>query len=417
MGKSVGVGVVARVVAARVEMWSNVSAMSDRPIEPPDEDRLVAELKTIRHAGIVKLNRLELPALVQAARAAGDADPDQKVGAPLIEEVIRRGLADLGGGTIGECATVLLGLEPGTRGLTPAELRRAAAEVKGISVDRFRREPEIEILTQLAQAIVRRALRHHERLAHLALERRLPPTSRLAVAWLERFEAYYRVWTPVTGLGGDLAAYRSTLLEEDRPYDQAPGTDGPDDPGYTQEFQAAGYVTTALWHYTCVLVEVQRYLHQYGGMWLLSDAKAEQELADAVYRISWHTPNNERDDSHLRGLYEQAGGELHPFRVLLTTDRIAKATEQEWHEWASTCRCTWSVEDEVDSERFPTHRHHGGIDPKCQLHAVISACNDYCTLVDDDWRRVADWYRLPVGRVNSVNDRRLYDKMTVRVAR
>lgn len=25
-----------------------------------------------------------------------------------------------------------------------------------------------------------------------------------AVAWLERFEAYYRVWAPVSGIGGDL---------------------------------------------------------------------------------------------------------------------------------------------------------------------------------------------------------------------
>lgn len=45
----------------------------------------------------------------------------------------------------------------------------------------------------------------------------------------------------------------------------------PDDPGYTQERQASGYVSYALWHYTCYLVELRRFVRRYGGLWLLSD--------------------------------------------------------------------------------------------------------------------------------------------------
>ncbi|HYI61534.1 MAG TPA: hypothetical protein VEW93_06985 [Acidimicrobiales bacterium] len=381
---------------------------------PPTFGDLKGELALIRREGIVRLRLLDLPALTRLARACGEADPDQVVEAPLIEEVIRRGLDELGGGRLGECALLIFGLEPGTRADSPTQLRREAAERWGLSEARFRRDPQELILTQLADALLRRAHQHQQRMAHLNLERRLPTTSRLAVSWLERFEAYYRVWTPITGLAGDLNAYRFTLIEEGRPYDRVPGTDGPGDLGYSQENQAAGYLTTALWHFTCYLVGVQRHLQRFGGMWLLSDARAEQELADAVYRIGWHSPNNERDDSYLRGLYEQAGGELHPFRVLLETDRIGKATEAEWHEWAAQCRCIWRTEAEVEQEPYPTHRHHAGVDRGCQLHAMVAACNDFCALVDDDWKRVADWYRLPAEAVGMVRESGLYEDWGVR---
>ncbi|MDZ7733888.1 MAG: hypothetical protein U5R31_13230 [Acidimicrobiia bacterium] len=345
----------------------------------------------MRERGIVKLRSLDLPALRQAAYATGTTEPNDQVAAPQIEAVLRRALDDLGGGRLGACAALLFGLEPGTRSDRPSDLRREAAERWGVSAERFRRDPQELICGQLAESILNLAQRHQERLAHLDLEQRLPTASRLAVAWLERFEAYYRIWTPISGLGGDLTAYRSTLLDTDRPYDREPGTEGRDDPGYSQELQAAGYVSYALWHYTRFLVDLQRFISRYGGMWLLSDARAEEALENAVYRITWHNPNNEQDDSYLRLLWEQAQGELHGFRMLLRDDRIGAATEVEWQEWAGGCSCTWSVGDEVNREHFPTFRHHGGIDAACQVHAVITACNDYCTLVDDDWHRVADW--------------------------
>ncbi len=384
--------------------------MNDRPIAPPSYDGLVAELELIRRKGIVRLRDLDLPVLVQAARAAGDAEPDQSVEAPLIEEMMRRALEDLGSGRLSETARVLFGLEPGSRAETPTDLRRSAADAWGVSEARFRRDPQTLVISELADAILRRGHRYAGRLAHLALERRLPTTSRLAVAWLERFEAYYRIWTPITGLAGDLCAYRSTLLETDRPNDRPPGTEGPNDPGYTQEIQGAGYLTTALWHYTRFLVDRQRFISRYGGMWLLSDAQAEADLQAAIYAITWHSPNNERDDSYLRGLHDQAGGELHPFRRLLETDRIAAATEVEWHDWAADCHCTWEASKEVEQEHFPTHRHHPGIDKHCSLHAIVTACNGYTTLIDDDWARVADWYRLPAIPSGIVNDREMYEE-------
>lgn len=406
--RSVEQRVVSGVVVHLVDMWSTWPPMGSTDIAAPAYDAVVAELNLIRREGIVRLRNLELPALVQVARACGDAEPDELVEAPQIEELLRRGVDDLGDGRLGSTAALLLGLEPGTRADSPAQLRRESAERWGVSEARFRRDPQNLILSQLAESVLRRVHVHRARLAHLNLERRLPTTSRLAIAWLERFESYYRVWTPVSGLAADLSAYRHTLIEEGRPYDRPPSTEGPDDPGYCQEIQAAGYLTSALWHFTNYLVEVDRNLNRFGGMWLLSDAQAEQDLADAVYRISWHSPNNERDDSYLRLLHDQAKGELHLFRRLLETDRIAAATEVEWHDWAADCACTWTTNDEADQERYPTHRHHPGIDRKCQLHAIVAACADYCALLDDDWNRVADWYRLGEKATGRVRDSVLY---------
>ncbi len=250
---------------------------------------------------------------------------------------------------------------------------------------------------------------HYERLAHLALERRLPTESRLAIAWLERFEAYYRIWTPVSGVGNDLSAYRATLLEGDRPYDRPPGTEGPDDPGYTQERQAEGYITVAVWHYTNVLCGVKQLMDRYGGMWLLSDAKAEEALAQAVYGLNWHNPNNERDDSYLRLAWDKAKGELDHFLRLASKDPTLAAILSEWTDWASGCSCIWDVNHEVDTEHFPTYRHHPDIKKGCPLHDLVRACNDYCTLIDDDWQRIADWYELPGDAPRPANDRKMYE--------
>lgn len=391
--------------------WSTsgqLESVVDRPSQTPVFEGLVVDLALIRREGITRLRFLDLPALAQAAHAAGDVAADQTVPAPHVEELLRRGVEELGGGRLGECAVLLFGLEGGTRGDPPAQLRREAAERWGVSPARFRRTPQETILSQIAEAVLRRVQRHHERLAHLALERRLPATSRLAVAWLERFQVYYRIWSPITGIAADLCAHRITLLEENRPYDRAPGTDGADDTGYTQERQAEGYATYALWHFTCYLVGVQQFIARYGGMWLLSDAKAEQDLEQTIYKIAWHSPLNERDESYLRGLHEQSNGELHQFRNLLGSETFARTVEQEWQGWVNTCSCSWEVEDEVEIEHFPTRRHHSGINSDCQLHAVVLACNDYCTLIDDDWKRVADWYRLPSPPSAIANDRSLY---------
>ena len=381
-----------------------------RPVEPPDFYSLLGEIELIRRKGITELRSLKLPAFEQSCWASGAVDTNQQPEAPQIEALLRRGIECLGTGRAGESAVLLFGLEAHQRGDEPHKLRADAAERWGVSLERFRRDPQDRICRMIAEAVLRLVAEHQTRMAYLDLERRLPTTSRLAIQWLERFEAYYRIWTPITGVAGELCAYRQTMIDPDRLYDDPSDHEDSGREGSGQDAQAAGYITSALWHFTDLLVQLQQFKVRHSGLWLLSDARAEQAAADAIYRIWWHSPNNDRDDSFLRGLHHQAEGELHQFHLLLESDRIARATLIEWQEWASRCDCQWEITAEVEHEHFPTHRHHPGISPRCQLHAMVSAANDFTTLIDDDWRRIADWYRLGEHPQAIVNDRKLFEE-------
>lgn len=143
---------------------------------------------------------------------------------------------------------------------------------------------------------------------------------------------------------------------------------------------------------------------------MLSDAEAEQAVADAIYRVWWHTLCNERDRSYLRMLVAQTREqEMHEFISLLRAEEIGRATEDEWLEWVSTCECAWS--HVAENEYFPIPRHHSGISDACQVHQVIAACGDYLAGIDCDWARLADWYHVDPPSAPGVNAERLYDQL------
>ncbi len=391
--------------------WLKAGRISEvTEIDPPAFEPLVEDLKELRLEGIVGLCDLQLPSLAQASRAAGTLMTDDPPSPQALEAMLRSGLDQLGGGRLAECAELLFGLAPGTRGDTPTQLRRDAAERWGVSESRFRREPQRIVIEQLAEAILSRCHSEALRRARRNLERRLPTTSRLAVQWLERFEAMYRIWSPASGLAGDITAHASTLLDEDRPYDELDEKSG--QLGYTQEHQAAGYGKSALYYYARVLTEVRRFQHRYGGLWLLSDAEAEQEVADAIYRMTWHSPTNERDDSYLRSLLtEVSSDEQHDFLTAVADDRIALAIHDEWLAWLADCDCYWEAGRGSLAEPFPTHRNHAGIDARCQPHCLVAACADYMRLNDAEWAVVADWYRLEPSPRPGVTGETLYQDL------
>jgi hypothetical protein len=225
----------------------------------------------------------------------------------------------------------------------------------------------------------------------MQLERRLPTDSHLAVQWVERFEAYYRIWTPVAHLSNDLRAAIETRQEADpghAPWDPDAPWDGP-------EGQARKYAHYALFAYAQFKLEVKKFITRHGGMWLLSSQESESQTADAVYRIGWHNNLTEADDSWLRLTLAQAEHEeqIH-FSQLLQGSPEGAPIHAKWQKLVADCACT-------------------GEQPRsdCQAHATIRACEDYIRLIDDDWDRIADWYHAGDHRPPRIDADDLYQRL------
>lgn len=369
------------------------------PIVQPSEDALIRELTTVRDEGLPRLRHLRLEALASAGRLV--TLDEGSVEHVVIEALLRRATARLGGGQFGEAAVALFGLDAGTRGLNSKERREIAAEAFERTYETFRKNYEALVFEQVATQILVLCSEQHTRQSRSTFERaESPETSAMRQVWMDRFAAYYRICSPVSGLANDLTAYRSTLLEPNAAWDRRFGTKGPDDPGYSKEEQAEGYATFALFHYAHFEWEVRQFETLFGGHWLLSEAEAEQALADSVYRIWWHSPWNERDRSYLRTLISQTPGqEMHGFIQQLRSTDLGITTEQEWYEWTATCGCVWAKDTDAENKRLPTSHDHERILTSCEPHNVIGACRDFLDLVGRDWQRLADWYHVPGGVV------------------
>ena len=133
---------------------------------------------------------------------------------------------------------------------------------------------------------------------------------------------------------------------------------------------------------------------RFGGLWLLSSPAAEIEVRDALDVLREKVPMNERDESWLATSLDHVQGQLQPFLVYLAADSIGQGTHEEWHEWLAGCQCRWQPADEQPAiQYFPTARYHPGIEPDCLVHGAIEGCNRFCTLIEDEWIKVADWYQ------------------------
>ena len=388
----------------------------------PEFEHIVRDLKKLRQSGLIKLRELRLDSLTVAVSLIDESADRNPVYLPqAIDDLLRRAIDRMDGGPVELTCETLFGLGQGQRGLRPTELRARAANALNIGVETFRREPEQTAISELAEAILALCRDEDQRSARAAVISSVAGTrhaadSRLAVNWTERFEDYYRIWTPAYALAADLVAYRSTLLSPEREWDI------PDEPGkliaplsaatepYSQEYQAEGYVRFAIYRFAHFKSELQRFMVKRGGFWLLSDADSEQIVTDAVYRIGWHSPNNERDDSWMRSTYKQADGELHAFQNLMMHTSIGSEVHDDWQAWAAKCLCEWDTTDALSDEQdyFATADTGEGIDEDCPLHLVVTACNDLRKMIDADWLKIADWYRIETSPRRGVSGEELY---------
>ena len=374
------------------------------PVEPqaPSYDDLVADLKVLREKGLIRLRTLRLPALQRAARACGESEQHEH-DPPAIESMLLRAVGQLGGEMEEACA-YLFGLVPGSRGWKPKDLRERAASLYNMQPETFRKEPEQLHIGQLAEQILKLCHEQRLRLERVKLARRHPADSRLAVQWLDRFEAYYRIWPPIQRLGSDLLAAITTRREHDLghpPWDPERTTAaGRDWKG--NEDQATGYVRGALYAYAWYQLELQRFIVRHGGLWIFSDPDTEQEIADSIYKISWYPPFNVEDESWLRRLLSQAQFEEElSFVELLRAVPDRPSVHQEWQEFAASCQCQ---DDEHPRE-------------DCRVHALIRACERYCQLVDGEWYKIADWYHPDTKPRRPISGTALYDKLLADQAR
>jgi hypothetical protein len=327
----------------------------------PSPQELASELTTLLRSGVTgeglrASTAIRSLAIVQAKAASGSVE-DQAVAA---EGAIREAVVRVDGGTDGPAAR-LLGLAPGTRGALLKQRRATAASALYISAEHLRKDREPGLIKAVADEIYAADSAWRLRQRHREHGDRPPERSALGVDWLAQHRSYRRIWTPIQGTRNDVLV----LLR----YLQAEQEDQP---------AIADRLCNITWHYTRFLLEIDRFVEREGGLWLLSDPENEVAAAEAIYRIGYHVPLGETDNSWLRTLLlETPHQELDGF-----TDKLVAAGERRrelmasWIEWARDC--------DVDADE--PH-------PGCELHAWLAACDDFIRLIDEDWHRVADWYR------------------------
>lgn len=360
-------------------------------VRAPDHESVVRDLRLLRERGLGAIRRISLPARHQATLASGFATADDQ-GPAAVESLLRKAVKHLDGGDYEESASSTFGLISGTKLAPSSERRRQAAKVFNVVPDTFRKTHEKTTIDEVAEGVL--ALCHDQamRVTHLKMEQRHPADSRLAVAWVERFEAYYRIWSPIYALGADLKAAIYTYGEE-------PAEHLPWDPESAEPFdpvkEARGYARSALYWYATYQLELKRFTREHGGLWLFSDAQIESDIRDAVYRVGWHNPINEEDDSWLRRkLADSRHEEAEHFYRALERSVEGERIHAKWQKFLND----------------GCHQTNANAIARKQVLETISATEDYCTWVDNEWTKIADWYAPGVQAPRGVDSRRLYEQ-------
>lgn len=121
------------------------------PNIPPSVGEIVTDLRLLRERGLVRLRHTELLAL----RAAALTTAREAVTGPrAIEALLRAAVSSLGDGPLSAAAAYTFGLDNGARDRPAQDRRRRAAQVYGVSVERFRKYHERIVVEQVAEAIL-----------------------------------------------------------------------------------------------------------------------------------------------------------------------------------------------------------------------------------------------------------------------
>lgn len=339
-------------------------------------EKLAQELADVLPGGVSIKTLSAMPTLtsLEIVRAkAISSDPEDLAAAAI--GVLRDACIQIDGMQHGAVAT-LLAITPISGGTNITERRRQAAEILVISVDRVRKHHEAKLITRLADELII-ADRTFQVRRQQQNETPLASESRLHVNWLERHEAYRRIWSPVSGLHSDLLVLLGYLRTNRQAGTTLPETSTKSPVPWSD---IADRGLSLLWRRAQFSQAVDDFVADFGGLWLLSDPQQETKAAEAIYQLGNNGPFGEADDSWLRlQLASAERGELDSFIDLIYSEQLGKDLLEAFLRWADACHC--SLEEEATPK------------PSCSVHAWLTACQQYIELIDEDWDKVADWYR------------------------
>ncbi|GAA2207306.1 hypothetical protein GCM10009850_027640 [Nonomuraea monospora] len=115
---------------------------------------LVAELRTVRERGLLRLRHTPLPALTAAAAALG-SPVDAEMAPSSIASLLGHVVNGMGDGTLATACAYTFGVIAGTRDWPAQSRRRRASEVYAVSPERFRKHHERMIIEYAAEEILR----------------------------------------------------------------------------------------------------------------------------------------------------------------------------------------------------------------------------------------------------------------------
>lgn len=326
----------------------------------PSPAQLAAELRGLMRTGVMTERlrgcKVILGLRLTHAKAASKQVEDLVVAAQtLITEAALR----VDDGRHG-AANNLLALAPGTRGSLLKDRRRWAAEALHISQEHLRKEREPLLMEAVADELYAADSAYRLRQRHRELPERRPEQSSLRVDWLAQHRSYRRIWTPLSGMRNDLHVLRRCLAAE-------------------QEDQGAisDRLCNITWQWAKFLLALERFIDEQGGLWLLADMDNEIAAADAIYKLQFYVPLGEADCSWLRSLLiETPHQELDGFGdQLIAAGERRRELMSGWIAWAGCPK----PDDDPDCD--------------CALHAWLAAAEHFIRLIDEDWYRIADYYR------------------------
>ncbi len=249
----------------------------------------------------------------------------------------------------------------GTEGRVAALARWLAYEPASLFHQRSDGRSVFDVLIDdIAEHLFRREVEYLVNAQRLVQRARRPPLeSAMRIDWLARFEVYYKMWSPASGVRHDL----EMALRHRRQGETA---------------DAELFTRKSLFYYAVYLTQLECFADRYGGLWILPNTKTENAIADSSWLIRKPIPLSEVDESILRltlATHAQLALFMHATFAVPHLQPIVCI----WRDWIHACKCARPRRPRQD----------------CKVHQAITWITLYMDALDEQWDSLADWYQHP----------------------